>query len=132
MDDIAPVKKLVVTYRDEFPKDAHVVAYRQHIARQQCKAIPYLSARCEEIGIPLREITSDIRTRGIVRPRQIIMWEIKRTVKPWISFPELGRLFGGRDHTTALHAIRKIDEMIANGELKVGDDGKIIYKVHGQ
>jgi len=38
------------------------------------------------------------------------------------SFPEIGRRFGGRDHTTVLHAVRKIEELI-------GDDSKLGHEV---
>jgi chromosomal replication initiation ATPase DnaA len=53
------------------------------------------------------------------------MWEIKNTIKPLISFPELGRLFGGRDHTTALHSVNSISSKIAAGVLSVDEDGKV-------
>ncbi|WP_334175968.1 helix-turn-helix domain-containing protein, partial [Pseudoxanthobacter sp.] len=45
----------------------------------------------------------------IVRPRQIAMY-LAKTMTPR-SLPEIGRQFGGRDHTTVLHAVRKIEEL---------------------
>ncbi len=54
---------------------------------------------------------SNRRTRVIVKPRQVAMY-LSKTMTPR-SFPEIGRRFGGRDHTTVLHAVRKIEEMIA-------------------
>lgn len=53
------------------------------------------------------ELLSDRRTRTIVKPRQIAMYLSK--VLTLRSLPEIGRRFGGRDHTTVLHAVRKIE-----------------------
>ena len=47
------------------------------------------------------------RTRVIVRPRQIAMWLTKSLTS--MSYPAIGESFGGRDHTTVLHAVRTID-----------------------
>ncbi|WP_078708735.1 chromosomal replication initiator protein DnaA [Consotaella salsifontis] len=53
------------------------------------------------------DIMSSRRTRTVVRPRQIAMY-LAKTMTPR-SLPEIGRRFGGRDHTTVLHAVRKIE-----------------------
>ncbi|TFF19961.1 chromosomal replication initiator protein DnaA [Jiella endophytica] len=53
------------------------------------------------------DILSSRRTKTIVRPRQIAMY-LAKTMTPR-SLPEIGRRFGGRDHTTVLHAVRKIE-----------------------
>ena len=53
------------------------------------------------------DILSARRTKTIVRPRQIAMY-LAKTMTPR-SLPEIGRRFGGRDHTTVLHAVRKIE-----------------------
>lgn len=87
--------------------DAHVKAYRrwQMISTNgPCSA--HLAARCAEEGIPYELMAGPNRQREIVHFRQKLMWEIKTIVKPSITWPELGRLFGGRDHTTALHGVR--------------------------
>nr|WP_328243340.1 chromosomal replication initiator protein DnaA [Sinorhizobium kostiense] len=62
-------------------------------------------------NVSRQELVSNRRTRVIVKPRQIAMY-LSKTLTPR-SFPEIGRRFGGRDHTTVLHAVRKIEEMIA-------------------
>ena len=54
------------------------------------------------------------RTRAIVRPRQIAMYLAKTMTSK--SFPEIGKRFGGRDHTTVLHAVRKVEELAAGDE----------------
>jgi hypothetical protein len=56
------------------------------------------------------EMLSRRRTADIVLPRQIAMFLCK-DITPH-SLPEIGRRFGGRDHTTALHAVRKLTYMI--------------------
>ena len=53
------------------------------------------------------DILSSRRTATVVRPRQIAMYLSK--VLTLRSLPEIGRRFGGRDHTTVLHAVRKIE-----------------------
>lgn len=68
-------------------------------------------------AVPKSEILSDRRHRSVVRPRQIGMYLAKQLTSR--SLPEIGRRFGNRDHTTVLHAIRKIDkEMGDNPRLK--------------
>jgi chromosomal replication initiator protein len=57
------------------------------------------------------DLLSSRRTRTIVRPRQIAMY-LAKVLTPR-SLPEIGRRFGGRDHTTVLHAVRKIEGMVA-------------------
>ena len=49
------------------------------------------------------------RVRSYARPRQIAMYLAKQLTQR--SLPEIGRKFGGRDHTTVIHAVRKIDEL---------------------
>ena len=56
------------------------------------------------------DLLSSRRTRTIVRPRQIAMY-LSKTLTPR-SLPEIGRRFGGRDHTTVLHAVRKVEELM--------------------
>ena len=56
------------------------------------------------------DLLSARRTRTVVRPRQIAMY-LAKVMTPR-SLPEIGRRFGGRDHTTVLHAVRKIEEMV--------------------
>jgi chromosomal replication initiator protein len=62
-------------------------------------------------NVSRQELVSNRRTRVIVKPRQIAMY-LSKTMTPR-SFPEIGRRFGGRDHTTVLHAVRKIEELIS-------------------
>ena len=68
-------------------------------------------------GISRGDILSQRRHRSVVWPRQIGMYLAKQLTSR--SLPEIGRRFGNRDHTTVLHAIRKIDnEISGNPRLK--------------
>ena len=55
------------------------------------------------------DLVSARRSRSVARPRQIAMYLAKRLTTR--SLPELGRKFGGRDHSTVIHAVRKIEEL---------------------
>ena len=57
------------------------------------------------------DILSERRTAAVVKPRQIAMY-LAKALTPR-SLPEIGRRFGGRDHTTVLHAVRKIEKAIS-------------------
>lgn len=59
--------------------------------------------------IKVADLFSQRRTRAIVRPRQIAMW-LAKDLTPH-SYPMIGDAFGGRDHTTVLHAVRTIDSL---------------------
>jgi chromosomal replication initiator protein len=66
--------------------------------------------------IKVSEMYSKKRTRNIARPRQIAMALAKELTQ--LSLPDIGDAFGGRDHTTVLHACRKITELkTTNGEI---------------
>ena len=71
-------------------------------------------------NVSRQELVSNRRTRVVVKPRQIAMY-LAKTLTPR-SFPEIGRRFGGRDHTTVLHAVRKIEDLI-------GEDTKLSHEV---
>jgi chromosomal replication initiator protein len=63
----------------------------------------------EHFNIKLSEMMSDRRARVVARPRQVAMYLAKQLTTR--SLPEIGRKFGGRDHTTVMHAVRKIEEL---------------------
>lgn len=64
----------------------------------------------EYFKIRLSEMSSPRRARAVVRPRQIAMYICKQLTQ--CSLPEIGRKFGGRDHTTVMHAVRKVEELM--------------------
>lgn len=64
---------------------------------------------CQIYDVTKTDLLSDRRTRELVKPRQIACYLAKQLTPR--SLPEIGRKLGGRDHTTVLHAIRKVEAM---------------------
>jgi chromosomal replication initiator protein len=62
----------------------------------------------EMFGISVEELTEESRKQVATMPRQIAMYLVKQLTDA--SLPEIGRHFGGKHHTTVMHAIAKIDE----------------------
>jgi len=65
----------------------------------------------EHYNIRITDMHSARRARTVARPRQVAMYLAKQLTPR--SLPEIGRKFGGRDHTTVIHAVRKIEELSA-------------------
>lgn len=65
----------------------------------------------EYYNVRLADMLSARRARAVARPRQVAMYLSKQLTTR--SLPEIGRKFGGRDHTTVIHAVRRIDELRA-------------------
>jgi chromosomal replication initiator protein len=63
----------------------------------------------EHFNVRFAEMTSSRRARIVARPRQVAMYLSKQLTSR--SLPEIGRKFGGRDHTTVMHAVRRIEEL---------------------
>jgi hypothetical protein len=92
--------------------DAHVQAYQWYRANLGAKkAVVYIKRRCEELGADYDLVVGPNKSNPIVAVRQVIMFELRTEMK--ISLPEIGRVFGGRDHSTVIHAVNKIAAMRA-------------------
>ena len=65
----------------------------------------------EHFNIKVSDMPSARRARGVARPRQVAMYLAKQLTPR--SLPEIGRKFGGRDHTTVMHAVRQVEELRA-------------------
>jgi chromosomal replication initiator protein len=63
----------------------------------------------EHFNVRVADMHSARRARAVARPRQVAMYLSKQLTAR--SLPEIGRKFGGRDHTTVMHAVRKVDEL---------------------
>jgi chromosomal replication initiator protein len=70
-------------------------------------------------NVTRQDILSSRRTATVVLPRQIAMY-LSKALTPR-SYPEIGRRFGGRDHTTVLHAVRKIEELLQADQSLAGE-----------
>ncbi len=78
-------------------------------------------------NIKLSELLGKSRKRSIVRPRQMAMYLSKDMTDK--SYPEIGELFGGRDHTTVLHAYRKMEQILIDSPDINEDKQKIVNKL---
>lgn len=119
------------------PLDFHITEYRmykmaiQHI-EDQAKSLEFLTvfdiqrwcvAQEWEIkgfvapafSVSLRDLKSDARTRDIITVRQPCMYLCRKLAGR--TFPFIGDKFGGRDHSTAVHAFQKTEDQIAKGEI---------------
>ena len=67
------------------------------------------SAVCQYYGLKPAEMGSPRRSRSVARPRQVAMFLAKTLTA--LSLPQIGKKFGGRDHTTVMHAVRKITQL---------------------
>jgi chromosomal replication initiator protein len=67
---------------------------------------------CEHYGLKVADLHGERRSRHLARPRQVAMYLCKHLTTK--SLPDIGRAFGGRDHTTVLHAVRKITELMSS------------------
>ena len=89
----------------------------QGIEPRRIKIDDILRIVSRHFAVSKQDILSQRRHRSVVRPRQIGMYLAKHLTSR--SLPEIGRRFGDRDHTTVLHAIRKIDKEVGeNPRLK--------------
>ena len=77
-------------------------------------------------NIKNEDLISSKRVRSFARPRQIAMYLSKKLTTR--SLPEIGRKFGGRDHTTVIHAIKKIDEL-KSSNIKFDEDVNLITQM---
>ncbi|SIS89310.1 chromosomal replication initiator protein DnaA [Insolitispirillum peregrinum] len=68
----------------------------------------------EHFQIRLSDMGSARRSRSVARPRQVAMYLSKQLTSR--SLPEIGRKFGGRDHTTVMHAVKKVEELIGSDD----------------
>ena len=80
----------------------------------------------EHYNIRVADMHSARRARLIARPRQVAMYLAKQLTAR--SLPEIGRKFGGRDHTTVMHAVRKIEEL-CTGDVSFAEDVELLKRM---
>jgi len=86
-------------------------------------------ATSDHYGMKQADLLSERRNRAIARPRQAAMWLAKQLTTR--SLPDIGRRFGGRDHTTVLHAVRRIEALRAEDSTLNHDLEVITRKLRG-
>jgi chromosomal replication initiator protein len=79
----------------------------------------------EHYNVRLSDMIGPKRLRTIARPRQVAMYLSKQLTTR--SLPEIGRRFGGRDHTTIMHGVRKIEELMAT-DSQLSDDIQLLRR----
>ncbi len=82
-------------------------------------------AVAEHYGMKKDDLLSERRTRAVARPRQLAMYLCKQLTTR--SYPDIGRRFGGRDHTTVLHAVRRIEALKAE-DAALAKDAEIVTR----
>lgn len=92
--------------------DDHVWVHRLHIMRQREYLSPtdFVRLRCLELRVRFDDLIGPSRQRHLITPRHLVMLETHNRY-PHLSLPQLGRVFGGRDHTSLLSAIRKMERL---------------------
>ena len=83
----------------------------------------------DHFSLKQADLLSERRSRGVARPRQIAMWRCKQHRTR--SYPDIGRRFGGRDHTTVLHGVRKIEELMGQDDQIARDVETLTRKLRG-
>lgn len=96
-------KEVTIDVAKEALKDLLSIQNRQISVENIQKAV------ADFYGIKVADMYSKKRPANIAKPRQIAMYIAKELTQK--SLPEIGELFGGRDHTTVLHAVRRINEL---------------------
>ena len=82
----------------------------------------------EHFNIKMAEMTSSRRARVVARPRQVAMYLAKQLTQR--SLPEIGRKFGGRDHTTVMHAVKKVEEL-TRSDRAFAEDVELLHRMLG-
>ena len=77
-------------------------------------------------NVKIEDLISSRRLRSFARPRQVAMYLSKKLTTR--SLPEIGRKFGGRDHTTVIHAVKKIDQLKSEDE-KFDEDVSVLTQI---
>ena len=80
----------------------------------------------EHYNLRLSDMTSARRARAVARPRQIAMYLAKTLTSK--SLPEIGRRFGGRDHTTVMHAVKRV-ESLSDTDSQVAEDVELLRRM---
>jgi hypothetical protein len=97
---------------EEVQQDWHVQQRNRRLSEMAANGPKvYVKDRCEELGVSFAEVIGAGRRRKIAMVRHRLMWEVAQNFG--LSYPALGRLFGGRDHTSCLFAVRKIEALNA-------------------
>lgn len=96
--------------REDINFDEHVMVHRRVMAT--APHIRWLRMRCREIGVDYDEVIGAKRTSDIVAARFQLIWEMRNKFD--VSFPQIGRAFGNRDHSSAHNAYYRYQETLVD------------------
>lgn len=113
----------------DLPAAAALLADLTRAATPRLTAEDIQKAVADYYKLPLTGLLSATRARALARPRQVAMYLAK--VLTDLSLPELGRRFGGRDHTTILHGVRTVESLIAREAGLAADVAALRRALHG-
>jgi chromosomal replication initiator protein len=86
----------------------------KNIVKEHARQVMSIESIQKEVanffGIKIQDLKSEKKLKNIALPRQVAMYLARRYTGA--SFPEIGEKFGGKDHSTVIHAVRKIEAMI--------------------
>ena len=104
---------------------------RPHLACNERKVTVDMIQKtvAEHYSLKQADLISERRARAVARPRQVAMWLAKQITTR--SLPDIGRRFGGRDHTTVLHAVRRIEQLKAEDPQIARDVDLLLRKLRG-
>ena len=116
--------------RERRPDEAQAIL-RPHLrgAEKRITVDDIQKAASEHFGLKQADLISERRNRSIARPRQAAMWLAKQLTTR--SLPDIGRRFGGRDHTTVLHAVRRIEALKSEDPALARDLEALVRKLRG-
>jgi chromosomal replication initiator protein len=80
----------------------------------------------EHFSIRITDMSSARRARNVARPRQVAMYLAKQLTQR--SLPDIGRRFGGRDHTTVMHAVSRVGELMSR-DAGFAEDVELLRKM---
>ena len=86
-------------------------------------------ATAEHYGLKQQDLLCERRTRAVARPRHVAMYLAKSLTTR--SYPDIGRRFGGRDHTTVLHAVKRIETLKGEDAALAADIEALTRKLKG-
>lgn len=95
---------------EEVQQDWHVQMRNRRLSEMAANGPKvYVKDRCRELGVSFAEVVGAGRRHKISLIRHRLIWEVAQHFG--LSYPALGRLFGGRDHTSCLYAVRRIEAL---------------------
>ncbi|MDV4166209.1 helix-turn-helix domain-containing protein [Rhizobium leguminosarum] len=107
---LAPIPEQRAWQREEVQQDLHVQTRNRRLSEMAANGPKvYVKDRCRELGVSFAEVVGAGRRHKISLIRHRLIWEVAQHFG--LSYPALGRLFGGRDHTSCLYAVRRIEAL---------------------